>query len=254
MTSIIYPDLAGKTVLVTGANRGIGRGICRALAQNKATIVYNYRTDSPQIEQQVLELKELGATEVYLAKFDIAYPEQIKAGIDQAIKDAGEIQGLINNAGVAKDQLLLRVKPEDVDHTIDINLKGAINVSQALSKNFLRAENVSIINISSIVGLMGNVAQSVYAASKSGLIGFTKSMAKEMGKKQVRCNAICPGFIQTDMTAEISEQATEHYKASIPLGRMGDADEVANLACFLLSNASSYITGETIKIDGGLYI
>lgn len=161
---------------------------------------------------------------------------------------------LVNNAGISKDQIVLRMKEEDVVSTINTNLTSAIMLTQILSRSFLKAENVSVVNISSIVGLMGNASQIAYSASKAGMIGFTKSYAKELASRNVRCNAICPGFITTDMTHALDEKVKDAYLTSIPLKRMGDAEEVANLVCFLLSKASSYITGETIKIDGGLYI
>jgi 3-oxoacyl-[acyl-carrier protein] reductase len=164
------------------------------------------------------------------------------------------ISGLVNNAGISKDTLLLRLKETEIDQILDTNLKGAMLVTQALSRGFLKAENVSIVNMSSIVGLMGNPSQAVYAASKAGLIGFTKSVAKELASRNVRCNAVCPGFIATDMTDALNEKAKEEYLKSIPLGKMGSTSDVSNLVSFLLSQASRYITGEAIKIDGGLYI
>ena len=160
----------------------------------------------------------------------------------------------MNNAGISRDALLLRTKEEDIDATLNTNLKSAMMITQILTKSMLKAENVSIVNISSVVGLMGNAGQSAYAASKAGLIGYTKAVAKELASRNVRCNAICPGFIVTDMTDKLDDKTKEGYMASIPLKRLGASEEVANLVCFLLSKASGYITGETIKIDGGLYI
>ena len=163
------------------------------------------------------------------------------------------MQGLVNNAGVSKDQLILKLKEEDIAYILDINLKGTINLTAVLSKHFLRQKEVSIVHMSSVVGLMGNKSQSVYAASKAGLIGFSKSIAKELASRKIRSNVICPGFIQTEMTEALSDKVKELYQAQIPMGEFGGSTEVANLTNFLLSSASGYITGEVIKVDGGLY-
>jgi 3-oxoacyl-[acyl-carrier protein] reductase len=186
--------------------------------------------------------------------FDVTSSEQIKTAIDGFVKENGPISGLVNNAGISKDQIVLRLKEEDISQIIDTNLKGAILVTAALSRSFLKAENVSIVNMSSVVGLMGNASQISYSASKAGLHGFTKSYAKELASRNVRANAICPGFIHTDMTNTLDDKVKEAYLSQIPLNRWGETEDVANLTCFLLSQASSYITGEIIKIDGGLYI
>lgn len=250
----IYPDLKDKKILVTGASRGIGKTICETLAKQGAHVIFNVL---PFEESMIPELKshyESIGGKATAVIFDVTQNEQIKTAIDNFTKEFGEITGLVNNAGISKDCLALRLKEEDITRTLDINLTGAMRVTVALTRGFLKAENVSVVNISSVVGLMGNISQHSYAASKAGLIGFTKSYAKEMAAKNVRCNAICPGFIQTAMTDALSEEAKEAYFKSIPLKRFGSTEEVSNVICFLLSSASSYITGETIKIDGGLYI
>jgi 3-oxoacyl-[acyl-carrier protein] reductase len=180
--------------------------------------------------------------------------DAMKSSLDGFVKENGAISGLVNNAGVSKDQLMMRVKPEDIDFIMDVNLKSTMVLTNHLCRNFLKAKDVSVINMSSVVGLMGNNSQSVYSASKAGLIGFTKSFAKELGSRKMRCNAIAPGFIETEMTAEIAEKAQEEYKKAIPMGEYGKTEDVTNLVLFLLSSASSYITGEVIKVDGGLYI
>ncbi|MBL6990065.1 MAG: 3-oxoacyl-ACP reductase FabG [Bacteriovoracaceae bacterium] len=248
-----YPDLKDKNILVTGASRGIGKAIARSLATQGAHVVFNFRPEREGADQLKAELEELGgkATCVY---FDLTNNEDIKSSLDGFVKEFGPISGLVNNAGISKDQLALRLKKEDIEHTLDVNLLGPMLVTAALSRNFLKASDVSIVNISSIVGLMGNASQASYSASKAGILGFTKSIAKELASRNIRCNAICPGFIETDMTAALHEKAKETYLAEIPLKRMGSAEEIANLTNFLLSGASSYITGEIIKIDGGLYI
>lgn len=248
-----YSDLKDKVILVTGAARGIGKSISLALAAQGAHVVFNYRGDESKALALKEEIEKAGGKATGL-KFDVTDYEAMTKAIDEFTKSVAPISGLVNNAGISKDTLLLRLKPDEISSIIDTNLKGAMMVTQALSRNFLKAENVSIVNMSSIVGLMGNVSQAAYAASKAGLIGFSKSVAKELASRNVRSNVVCPGFIQTDMTEALSDKAKEEYNKSIPLGRMGSAEEVAQLTCFLLSRASSYVTGEVIKIDGGLYI
>ncbi|MCP4913464.1 MAG: SDR family oxidoreductase [Oligoflexia bacterium] len=250
-----YTDLENKIVLVTGATRGIGKKICESLATQKAHVVFNYREGKEDVAKALKkELLDLGASAATAVMFDVTNTEQIKTALDDFAKEHGQISGLVNNAGISRDQLVLRMKEADLDATLNTNLKGSMMIAQILSRGFLRAENVSVVNISSVVGLMGNAGQMAYAASKAGMIGFTKSYAKELASKNVRCNAICPGFIQTDMTDELAEATKESYLSGIPMKRFGDCEEVTNLVNFLLSQASSYITGETIKIDGGLYI
>ncbi len=249
----IYPDLQDKKILVTGATRGIGRGIILALAEQKAHCIFNYRGKEEQANELKKEIESFGAKATALP-FDLKQTKEMQEVVSDFIKNEGPISGLVNNAGISKDQIVLRIKEEDLDEVIDINLKGSILLTVALSRGFLKAENASIVNISSVVGLMGNPSQIAYAASKSGLIGFSKSIAKELASRNVRSNTICPGFIETDMTAQLNDKVKETYLGQIPLQRWGKVSEVAQLTCFLLSQASSYITGETIKIDGGLYI
>lgn len=251
--SATYSDLKDKVILVTGAARGIGKSIALSLAKQGAHVVFNYRGDEAKAAALQEELTMAGGKATGL-KFDVTDYEAMTKAIDEFTKTVAPISGLVNNAGISKDTLLLRLKPDEMSQILDTNLKGAMMVTQALSRNFLKAENVSIVNMSSIVGLMGNASQAAYAASKAGLIGFSKSVAKELATRNVRCNVVCPGFIQTDMTEALTDKAKEEYSKSIPLGRMGNSEEVAQLTCFLLSSASSYITGEVIKIDGGLYI
>lgn len=248
-----YSDLKGKVVLVTGAARGIGKSIAMTLAKQGCHVVFNYRGDEAKAAALKEELVAAGGQATGL-KFDVTDYEAMTKSLDEFTKTVAPISGLVNNAGISKDTLLLRLKPDEISSIIDTNLKGSMMVTQALARNFLKAENVSIVHMSSIVGLMGNPSQAAYAASKAGLIGFSKSVAKELASRNVRSNVICPGFIQTDMTDALNEKAKEEYNKSIPLGRMGTAEEVAQLTCFLLSGASSYLTGEVIKIDGGLYI
>ncbi len=249
-----YSDLKDKIILVTGASRGLGKKMVEALAAQGAHVVFNYRGDEAKAMKLTDELKALGAKKVTPLLFDVTNTAQMKEAVEKFIEANGPITGLVNNAGISKDQIVLRMKEADVAETINTNLTSAIMLTQILSRSFLKAENVSVVNISSIVGLMGNASQIAYSASKAGLIGFTKSYAKELASRNIRCNAICPGFITTDMTHALDEKVKVAYLATIPLKRMGEGEEVAQLVCFLLSKASSYITGETIKIDGGLYI
>jgi 3-oxoacyl-[acyl-carrier protein] reductase len=248
-----YPDLEGKIILVTGASRGIGKEIALQLSAQGAHVVFNYRGDEAKAQQLQAEIESKGGRATPI-KFDVTDSVTMKSSIDQFIEKHGYIYGLVNNAGISKDQLLLRLKEEDVQATLDTNLKSAILLSAALTKNFLKVGAASVVNVSSVVGLMGNASQIAYSASKAGLIGVTKSFAKELAAKNVRCNAICPGFIETDMTNALSGAVKDNYINSIPLKRGGTTEDVANVVSFLLSQASSYITGEIIKIDGGLYI
>lgn len=250
---MILPDLKNKTVLVTGATRGLGKAIAKSLAGQGAHVVFNYRKDLEQAEGLKSDLQAIGGKATGLM-FDVTNTEQMKSALTEFNQNNDPISGLVNNAGISKDTLLLRLKEDELTRILDTNLKAAMLLTSILARGFLKAENVSIVNISSIVGLMGNTAQSAYAASKAGLLGFTKSVAKELGSRQIRCNAICPGFIESDMTNALTDQAKEQYLASIPLARFGSPDDVAHLTCFLLSGVSSYLTGDVLKIDGGLYI
>lgn len=253
--NIIYPDLEKKIILVTGVTGGIGAEIISSLARQKAHIVFNYRPSHHKaIHTLVEKLKSLGAIGVDALPFDITHEEQMEEQLLKFMKTAGPITGLVNNAGISKDQMILRLKKTDIAKTIDTNLIAPIMLTKILSRGFLKSKAVSIVNISSIVGLMGNASQIAYSASKAGLIGFTKSLAKELGSKNIRCNAICPGFIQTDMTENLDDKLKKMYLSQIALKRFGKGEEVSDLINFLLSQASRYITGEYIKVDGGLYI
>lgn len=250
---MILPDLATKTVLVTGASRGIGRTIALALAAQKTHVVFNYRGDEAAAKELAGAIEAAGGKATAL-KFDVTDSAAMTAALDGFFAAGNTLHGLVNNAGKSKDQLMLRVKPDDIDDLLSVNLKATMVLTNYLTKHLMKAGGASVVNMSSIVGLMGNTAQTVYAATKAGLVGYTKSVAKELSSRQVRCNAVCPGFIATDMTNALPDKAKEEYSKNIPLGRFGETQDVANLVCFLLSNASCYITGEVIKIDGGLYI
>ncbi|MBT4791742.1 MAG: SDR family NAD(P)-dependent oxidoreductase, partial [Halobacteriovoraceae bacterium] len=210
-----YPDLENKTVLVTGASRGIGKAICEALAKQKAHVVFNYRSNPEKANELKDYFQSLGASKVTAVEFDVTDYDSMKKNLDAFVKENGAIAGLVNNAGISKDQLALRVKPEDIDAILGTNLKASMVLTNHLSRQFLKAKDVSIVNMSSVVGLMGNTAQTVYAASKAGLIGYTKSYAKELASRKFRCNAVCPGFIATEMTQNLEEKAKEAYMSAI---------------------------------------
>ena len=252
--NVNYSDLENKIILITGATRGIGKDIAMQLSANKAHVVFNYRGDDKKAMNLKEEFTKAGASKVSALKFDMTDYKSMKNELDTFIKEKGAISGLINNAGISKDQLAMRVKEDDITSLLDVNLKSTMMLTNHLSKNFLRAKDVSVINMSSVVGMMGNKSQTTYAASKAGLIGYTKSLAKELASRKIRVNAIAPGFISTDMTEELSDSAKAEYKGQIPMEEFGATNDVANLVLFLLSSASKYITGEVIKVDGGLYI
>ena len=252
--SVIYSDLENKKVLITGASRGIGKSIALSLAAQKAHVVFNYRQSEEAANKLKEELLGAGAAKVTALCFDVTDEAAYKEALDAFIKSEGPLEGLVNNAGISRDQLVLRLKSNDLDEILNVNTKSVVMLTQHLTRSFLKAKDVSIVNMSSIVGLMGNSSQVAYATSKAALIGFTKSYAKELASRQIRCNAVCPGFIETEMTAALSEEAKKHYAETIPLGSMGKSEDVANLVLFLLSSSSRYMTGEILKIDGGLYM
>jgi len=243
-------DLADKVCLVTGGSRGIGRAICLRLAQEGANVVVNYSTGEDMASQVVREIKKLGQRAI-MYKADVSSFDQVSKMIDDIVKEFGRIDILVNNAGVTKDALILRMSEQDWDKVIDVNLKGVFNASRACVKYMVKQRKGKIINISSIVGIYGNAGQVNYAASKAGIIGITKSLAKELGSRGITVNAVAPGFIKTDMTASFLEKE-DQIVSRIPLKRLGNPDEVANLVVFLASGKADYITGQIIAIDGGM--
>lgn len=250
------PLLTGKTILVTGAARGIGEGVALKLAEEGANIAFTYISDSSAEKASALEAK-LTALGVQAKAYqsnaaDFAACEQLVNDVLQAF---GQIDVCVNNAGISKDNLLMRMTPEQWDEVMQVNLKSVFNMTKQVIRPMMKARNGSIINMSSVIGEMGNAGQSSYAASKAGVIGFTKSIAKELGSRNIRCNAIAPGFIETDMTSYLqSGDAADKYKAGIPLGRFGTAEDVANVTLFLASDLSAYVTGQVISVCGGLNI
>lgn len=243
--------LEGKTVIITGASRGIGKGIAELFAQQGASIAFTYSSSKESAD--ILE-NELTATGIKAKGYqsNAANYEEAQKLIEDVLKEFGNIDVLINNAGITKDNLLMRISEEDFDKVIEVNLKSVFNMTKAVQKTMLKNRNGSIINMSSVVGVKGNAGQSNYAASKAGIIGFTKSIALELGSRNIRCNAIAPGFIETEMTAKLNEDVVQGWRDSIPLKRGGSTIDVANCCLFLASDMSAYITGQTINVDGGM--
>ncbi|MGD9474547.1 MAG: 3-oxoacyl-[acyl-carrier-protein] reductase [Eubacteriaceae bacterium] len=245
--------LKNKTALITGAARGIGRGIALKMAENGANIALVYRGSQDQAQETCRELTNLGVkAEIY--QCDVADFEATKKLVQDVVNDFGTFDILVNNAGITRDKLLIAMKEEDFDAVINTNLKGAFNMTKHAGAHLLKKRRGRIINISSISGMMGNIGQCNYAAAKAGLIGLTKSSAKEMALRGVTCNAIAPGFIKTDMTDALKAEIREEILKNIPLNRFGSIEDIANLSVYLSSDLAGYITGEVIKIDGGLYI
>lgn len=243
-------DLTGKTALITGASRGIGKAIALKLAGQDANIAIPYLGDPAEAEQAQKEIETLGVKcAMYVC--DVSSFEASKEVVEKVIEEFGGIDILVNNAGIVRDKLILSMKEEDFDMVINVNLKGAFNMIKHTYSHFMKKRRGRIISISSIVGLNGNAGQANYSSSKAGLIGLTKSTAKELGGRNITVNAIAPGFIDTDMTQQLSDKVKDAMKAQIPMKRPGTPEDIANLALFLASDEASYITGEVIRVDGG---
>jgi 3-oxoacyl-[acyl-carrier protein] reductase len=243
--------VAGKVALITGASRGIGRAIARRFAQEGANVAFTYLSSVEKGQALEAELAEFGIT----AKGYRSDASDFKAADDlvaQVLADFGTIDILINNAGITRDGLLMRMTEQQWDEVLTVNLKSVFNLTKAVTRPMMKAKAGSIINLTSVVGIRGNAGQANYAASKAGIIGFTKSVALELGSRNIRANALAPGFIETEMTGELNEQATEAWKQSIPLKRGGQPDEVADACLFLASDLSRYITGQVLQVDGGM--
>lgn len=243
--------LKDKVAIVTGGTRGIGRAIALKLADHGANIVINYRNSDKEAEELKAILEEKGV-KVLAVKCDISNFEDSKNLMDKCKEVFGKIDILVNNAGITKDTLIMRMKEEDFDNVIDVNLKGTFNCAKHASAIMLKQRFGKIINMTSVVGIAGNAGQVNYAASKAGVIGLTKSLAKELGSRGITVNAVAPGFINTDMTASLSEKVKEEASKNIPLKRLGEPEDVANLVGFLASDAANYITGQVINVDGGM--
>ena len=243
--------LQGKCAVITGASRGIGREIALRYAKEGANIVLNYRNSETEALQLKEELDKLGSNTL-IVKANVSKLEEAEKLIKEAKEAFGRVDILVNNAGITKDNLIMRMKEEDFDSVIDVNLKGAFNCLKAVTPIMIRQKAGKIINMSSVVGVIGNAGQVNYCASKAGLIGMTKSLAREIGGKNINVNAIAPGFIDTDMTKVLSEDQKKNILSQVPLKRFGNALDIANLALFLASDQSDYITGQVIHVDGGM--
>lgn len=243
--------LKGKTAVVTGAARGIGRAIALLLAKNGANLVINYRSSDKAINELAEEIKSFGVS-CQVVQGDVSNFDDAKNIIETAVSTFGTLDILVNNAGITKDGLLMRMKEDDFDSVISVNLKGAFNCIKHASSIMLKQKSGRIINISSVVGITGNAGQVNYSASKAGVIGMTKSTAKELASRGITVNAVAPGFIVTDMTEVLSDKVKDQIKLTIPLKKLGEAEDVANLVVFLASERAKYITGQVINVDGGM--
>lgn len=243
--------LEGKVALITGASKGIGRGIALKFASEGADVAFTYLSSEQKAMELEAELKKAGVN-AKSYKSDAADFTQAQDLIDSVVSDFGKMDILINNAGITKDNLIMRMTEEMWDDVIDINLKSCFNTVKAATRTFMKQKSGSIINMSSVVGVKGNAGQSNYSASKAGIIGFTKSMALELGSRGIRSNVIAPGFIETEMTEGLDEKTVQTWRDAIPLKRGGTPEDVANACVFLGSDMSSYISGQVIQVDGGM--
>jgi 3-oxoacyl-[acyl-carrier protein] reductase len=244
--------LEGKNAIITGGSRGIGKGIAKVFAQHGANVAFTYNSSAESANELADELRKLGIKAKAYKSNAASYAEA-----DQLVKDVaedfGSIDILINNAGITKDNLLMRMSEEDFDKVIEVNLKSIFNMTKAVQRTMLKQRKGSIINMSSVVGVTGNAGQANYAASKAGIIGFSKSMAQELGSRNIRTNVIAPGFIETEMTEKLDEKVVEGWRQAIPLKRGGAPEDIANACVFLGSDLSSYITGQVLHVDGGMH-
>ncbi len=250
---IAMKDCVGKVALVTGGSRGIGRAICVALAEAGARIFVNYSANSAAAEETVALCRQAGA-EASSIGFDVGQSAAVDGGFETILQTAGKIDILVNNAGIAKDGLLMRFKDEDWQRVIDTNLSGAFYCCRAATRSMMKNRYGRIINISSVVGEMGNAGQAAYVASKAGLIGMTKSIARELASRNITVNAVAPGYIETDMTGALDEKKREELLKVVPLARIGSAADIAEAVRFLASDKASYITGQTLSVNGGMYM
>jgi len=244
-------NLTGKVAIVTGGATGIGKAIVEKLSSHGATVIINYNSSKTASEELVNELTNKGYT-VDCIQANVSNFSDAEKLINYAVEKYGRLDILVNNAGITRDNLIMRMSEEDFDQVINVNLKGAWNTSKHASKIMMKQRNGKIINISSVVAIMGNAGQSNYCASKAGIIGLTKSLARELAKRNITVNAIAPGFIKTKMTESLDEQLVEQIANNIPLSRLGEPSDVANVVLFLASDLADYITGQVINVDGGL--
>ncbi len=241
-----------KVALITGGSRGIGKAIAKKFAKEGYDIVINYVSESAELGKVKEEIIENGNVDILFVKADVTNYNGCEEMIKEVINKFGRIDVLVNNAGITKDGLLMRMKEEDFDKVIEVNLKGTFNVTKNVIPYMMKQRSGKIVNISSVVGIGGNAGQANYAASKAGIIGFTKSVAKELASRNILANCVAPGFIKTDMTDVLSDAVKENINKQIPLNKMGEADEVANAVYFLASEENTYITGQVLNVDGGM--
>ena len=243
--------LSGKTAIITGASRGIGRGVALIFAKQGANVAFTY---SSSVDAANILEKELNTNGVKAKGYqsNAANFNDSQKLAEDVLQEFGTIDVLVNNAGITKDNLLMRMSEDDFDKVIEVNLKSVFNMTKAVQRTMLKQKKGSIINMSSVVGVKGNAGQTNYAASKAGIIGFSKSVALELGSRNIRCNVIAPGFIETEMTAQLDEQKVAEWRSAIPLKRGGIPDDIANACVFLASDLSSYVTGQTLNVDGGM--
>lgn len=246
--------LQNKVVIITGAARGIGEGIALMLAEQGAHIAFTYVSEGSAEKAATLQEKLIASgVKAKAYRSNAGDFKECETFVNNVVREFGTVDVCVNNAGISKDNLLLRMTPEQWDDVMQINLKSVFNMTKQVIRPMMKTKSGSIINMSSVIGIMGNGGQSSYAASKAGIIGFTKSVAKELGSRNIRCNAIAPGFVETDMTSYLKEgEQGDKYKAGIPLGRFGTAEDIANVTLFLASHLSTYVTGQVINADGGL--
>lgn len=248
--------LEGKVAIVTGAARGIGEGIALKFAEHGANIAFTYVSEGSAEKANALQEKLVGlGVKAKAYRSNAGNFSECESLVNDVVKEFGSVDVCVNNAGISKDNLLLRMTPDQWDDVIKVNLNGIFYMTRQVIRPMMKAKSGSIINMSSVIGLMGNAGQGSYAASKAGILGFTKSVAKELGSRNIRCNAIAPGFVETDMTSYLKEgEQADKYKAGIPLGRFGTAEDIANACLFLASDMGAYVTGQVLSVDGGLYM
>ncbi|ARV13253.1 3-oxoacyl-[acyl-carrier-protein] reductase [Gilvibacter sp. SZ-19] len=243
--------LEGKTAIITGGSRGIGKGIAEVFAAHGANVAFTYSSSAEAANALASELNATGV-QAKAYQSNAADYQQCEDLVKQVLEDFGGVDVVINNAGITKDNLLMRMSEEDFDKVIEVNLKSVFNMTKAIQRTFLKQRNGSIINMSSVVGVKGNAGQANYAASKAGIIGFSKSVALELGSRSIRCNVIAPGFIETEMTAKLDPDTVQGWRNAIPLKRGGQPEDIANACVFLASDLSAYITGQVLNVDGGM--